>query len=200
MIYFDDQRDTTQLTEDEKDGLLLPFITTQGELNAAERINIADAYTWLDNPRHRKNILSIEFIQNLHTKMFGDVWAWAGQFRKTEKNIGIREYWQIPIELKNLCEDTKVWIDLSTFKPDEIAVRLHHRLVWIHLFPNGNGRHSRLMADLILETIFHKEPFTWGSLTYSDPSELRRAYIEAIQAADRAGQWEYSLLLGFVRS
>ncbi len=200
MIYLDDQRNTTLLTEDEKDGLLPPFITTQSELNAAERVNIADAYTWLENPRYRKNILSIDFIQNLHKKMFGDVWTWAGQFRKAEKNIGIREYWKIPIELKNLCEDTKVWIDQSTYESDEIAVRFHHRLVWVHPFPNGNGRLSRLMADLILETIFHNEPLTWGRQTYTDPSKLRSTYIEAIQAADQAGQWDFSLLLEFVRS
>ncbi len=197
MIYFDDQRDKTLLTDEEKDGLLLPFVTTQGELNAAERVNIADAYAWLEKPRNRKNILSIEFIQKLHQKMFGDVWAWAGQFRRTTKNIGLLEYWRIPLELKNLGEDTKVWIEQAVFGPDEIAARFHHRLVWTHPFANGNGRHARLMADLILETIFHMPPFTWGSLTYSDPNELRRAYIEAVRAADQA---DYALLLAFVRS
>lgn len=158
MIFFDDHRDATLLNDDEKDGLLLPMISTQGELNLAERANIADAYEWLDKKRSRSNLITAGFMQELHYRMFCDVWSWAGQFRTSEKNIGIREYWRIPMSLRNLCEDTQVWIDQQTFGPDETACRFHHRLVLIHCFANGNGRHARLMADLILENIYRTDP------------------------------------------
>ena len=115
--------------------------------------------------------------------MFGNVWAWAGKFRKTNKNIGV-EWVNIPIELKALLDDALFWVEHKTYPPDEIAIRLKHRLVNIHCFPNGNGRHSRMMADIIIESIFKKEFFSWHSSNMVKPDETRKKYIAAIRAAD----------------
>lgn len=136
--------------------------------------------------------------------MFGDVWAWAGEFRKTNKNIGV-DKWQIPTELRYLLDDIRYWHENNTYPPVEIAVRFKHRLVSIHCFANGNGRHSRLMADIIIEKIYKKPVFTWGSTNLpNDGSVLgqskdkdRAAYLRAVKAAD---QGDFSLLLAFARS
>lgn len=185
----------TSLDEDEKEGLLISHITTRGELNEWEQRNIADAYIWLDRSRH-KNILKEDFIKRLHKNMFGKVWKWAGEYRKSDKNIGV-DWSQIQIRFRQLLDDTKYWIENDTYPSDEIATRFHHRLVQIHLFSNGNGRHARLMTDLLLERVLDKEPFSWGSDSLLDEVETRRNYILALREAD---QNKYQLLLGFVRS
>src|SRR5256885_956995 len=100
-------------------------------------------------PWRRREILSEKFLQDLHRRMLGDVWRWAGRFRTSPRNIGI-DHWEISVALRMLLDDTKIWIDKKVYPPDEIAVRFHHRLVQIHAFPNGNGRHARLMADLLI--------------------------------------------------
>jgi Fic-DOC domain mobile mystery protein B len=114
--------------------------------------------------------------------MLGDVWRWAGKFRKSERNLGIAFY-EIPVNLRQLLNDTKAWIEYKTYSPDEIAVRFHHRLVQIHPFPNGNGRHARLMADLLVMRL-GGERFSWGSANLQDAGAVRRCYIAALQAAD----------------
>ena len=131
------------------------------------------------------------FIRRVHTRMYGDVWSWAGEFRKTNKNIGV-EWWKISLELKNLLDDVIYWYKNDTFPPDEIAIRYKHRLVSIHCFPNGNGRHSRLMADIIINKIFRKPVFTWGAGNLTKRGENRKAYFSALKTADRG---DYSLLL-----
>jgi Fic-DOC domain mobile mystery protein B len=128
--------------------------------------------------------------------MFGNVWKWAGQFRKSDKNIGGPQ-WRVSTDLKNLCEDARFWTDLRKEPPDEIAVRYHHRLVLIHPFLNGNGRHARLMTDLLLENILDHPRFTWGSTDLSKDGGPRERYIAALHAAD---ELNYQLLLEFVRS
>lgn len=128
--------------------------------------------------------------------MFGKVWKWAGEYRKSDKNIGV-DWSQIQIRFRQLLDDTKYWIENDTYPSDEIATRFHHRLVQIHLFSNGNGRHARLMTDLLLERVLDKEPFSWGSDSLLDEVETRRNYILALREAD---QNKYQLLLGFVRS
>lgn len=143
-----------------------------------------------------KNILNESFMKRLHKRMFGNVWKWAGTFRQSDKNIGVSWY-MISSELKNLCDDVRYWIDNKTFPEDEIAARFHHRLVKIHLFPNGNGRHARLMADILLERFFEKLPFTWGNANLTKTGDDRKRYIESLAAADRG---DYDLLLEFVRS
>lgn len=115
--------------------------------------------------------------------MYGDVWKWAGEFRKTDKNIGIR-WTQIGIELKNLIDDTKYWIENKTYSPEEIAIRFKHKIVAIHCFPNGNGRHSRMMADIIIESIFGKDIFSWHKSNMVKADEKRKEYITALREAD----------------
>ena len=150
----------TPLEEAEKDGLKIKSITTQGELDEFEQLNIEKATEWTIRTKLRpEKILTENFIKDLHKRMYGEVWKWAGQFRNTEKNLGIT-WTQIGIELKNLLDDTKYWIENNTYSPEEIAIRFKHRLVSIHCFPNGNGRHSRMMADIIMESIFGKENFS----------------------------------------
>lgn len=174
----------TPLSEEEKEGLLIPSITTHGELNQHEQLNIENAIKWiLKQKLTPEKILNETFIKKLHAKMYGKVWSWAGEFRKTEKNIGVK-WINIPIELKTLLDDTLFWIENKTYKPDEITIRFKHRLVGIHCFPNGNGRHSRLMADIIIETVFKKEIFSWNQSQMEKPDEVRKKYILALREAD----------------
>ena len=185
----------TPLDPDETGGLLLSHITTREELNHWEQMNIGEAEEWAFNRKH-KDLLSQAFICRLHKKMFGSIWAWAGQFRKSMKNLGVQP-WQIALEVNQLCQDTSEWIKSATYEPDEICIRFHHKLVWIHPFANGNGRHASLMADLLSKQIFNNEPFTWGRTDLMGPGKSRAAYITALQAAD---QQDYSLLQQFARS
>ena len=187
----------TPLDEEEKNGLLIPSISTRKELDEFEQKNIEQAIQWLMSKRFKVDtILSEEFIKSLHKRMFGEVWAWAGEFRKSNKNLGI-DRWMISTELKNLLDDTLYWIENTTYTAEEIGIRFKHRLVSIHCFPNGNGRHSRLMADIIIEKIFNKPPYSWGAERDDKDNENRKRYIDAVQAADKN---DYSLLLTFARS
>ncbi len=127
--------------------------------------------------------------------MFSDIWKWAGNFRRTEKNIGVDPV-TIPIQLRNLLDDCKYWIEHKVFEEDEIAIRLSHRMVWIHPFANGNGRHSRLMADVLVNKVFDKPYFTWGSLNLTKEGEARDKYLAALRLAD---QQDYKPLIEFAR-
>lgn len=139
------------IDEDEKEGLLIETIATNSELNEFEQLNIEEALQWVFGRKFKaQEVFRDQFIRDLHKQMFGDVWAWAGKFRKTNKNIGIENY-QIPVALKVLCDDALFWMNDDTYPPEEIAIRFKHRIVSIHCFPNGNGRHSRLMGDIIIE-------------------------------------------------
>ena len=137
-----------------------------------------------------------DFVRMLHKRMYADVWAWAGEFRKTNKNIGV-DKWKIPSDLKYLLDDAKYWHENNTYTQDEIAVRFKHRIVSIHCFPNGNGRHSRLLADIIIEKIYKQPVFSWGAANLSDEGDTRKSYLKAVKTADRG---DYSLLLAFARS
>ncbi len=185
----------TPLEYGEIKGLIPTHITTKGELDALELENISRAFAWIQTI-NADEILNTDFICRFHKKMFGDVWKWAGKYRKTEKNIGIRHV-DIPVEVHNLCDEAAGWIEFNSYPPDEFAVRFHHRLVFIHPFSNGNGRHARLMADLILEKIFNKEPFSWGKVNLAKTGNVRAVYIEALKKAD---DHDYNQLLKFVRS
>jgi len=181
LQYIDGQ---TPLDEDEKEGLKIKSITTQGELDEFEQLNIEKAVEWTIHTNLKpERILTEKFIKDLHKKMYGDVWKWAGEFRKSDKNIGIK-WTQIGIELKNLLDDTKYWIDNNTYSSEEIAIRFKHRIVAIHCFPNGNGRHSRMMADSIMESIFGKEIFSWHKSNMVKADETRKEYIAALKKAD----------------
>lgn len=162
MDIFEADDNSTPLTSDEKDGLKLKWITLRSELNEVEARNIAQAQLWLLSNKN-KDIYTTTFLCNLHKKMFGEVWKWAGVFRTTERNIGVAPY-QIPVKLMQLFDDMKYWIENKVYNNQEIAVRFHHRLVQIHPFPNGNGRISRLMADLVFQKLEGKNLY-WGNPT-----------------------------------
>jgi len=182
LEYIDGQ---TPIDEDEKEGLLIKTITTHGELNEYEQLNIESAIQWILQRKFKTDIILTEdFIKSIHKKMFGKTWSWAGKFRKSEKNIGV-DWIKIGIELRYLLNDTKYWIENKTYLPDEIAIRFKHRLVNIHCFPNGNGRHSRIMADIIIESIFAKDIFTWHYSNMVKPDVIRKKYITAIREGDK---------------
>ena len=202
VAYIDGQ---TPLDEEEKEGLLIPTISTRGELDEFEQQNIEQAVQWtLSRSFNSDTVFTEEFIRMLHKRMYADVWAWAGEFRKTNKNLGV-DKWQISSNLKYLLDDVRYWQEKNTYPPDEIAVRFKHRIVKIHCFPNGNGRHSRLMADIIIEKIYKKPVFSWGAAlelsndvaNLSGSGNARANYLKAVKAADNN---DYKLLLAFARS
>jgi Fic-DOC domain mobile mystery protein B len=171
----------TPLSPAEREGLIPTYITTRAELNDAEQENISEADQWAFS-RRRRDVLDVIFLMGLHRRMLRRVWRWAGESRKTERNIGIEPH-RIEVELHQLVGDVRYWIDHRTYEPDETAIRFHHRLVAIHPFPNGNGRHARLAADLLIIQLGASR-FSWGGASLIEPAETRHAYIEALQAAD----------------
>jgi Fic-DOC domain mobile mystery protein B len=181
---FDEPEDATPLEPIERDGLLQSWIVNRSELNEAEQENIVKGAAWAKRARIRKveDLLTADFIRTLHKRMFNDVWAWAGDYRQTERNIGIETY-RIPIEVRTLGDDVRYWIAHQTYSPDEIAIRFHHMLVVIHPFPNGNGRLTRLIADLLIERL-GRDVFTWGGNSLGDAGVLRASYIAALKKAD----------------
>jgi len=183
----------TPLTADEREGLIPAYITLRGELNAAEQRNILEAQKWAF--ARRRDVLDELFLNGLHKRMFGNVWRWAGTHRQTAKTVGVDAY-RIPVELRQLLGDARYWIAHGTYEPDEITARFHHRLVWIHCYPNGNGRHARLATDLLLVQL-DRPPFTWGSANLTNAGETRQRYVEALRAADAH---DYAPLLAFARS
>ena len=194
---FNEPDDATPLTPSERDGLKQSWITTRHDLNEAEQENILKGAAWARRARSRKplDLLRDDFSLNLHKRMFGDVWNWAGTYRRTERNIGIDPI-RIAAEVPMMFDDLRYWVDHQTFLADEIAVRLHHRLVAIHPFPNGNGRHARLMADLLIERMGGKS-FSWGGGSLADTGQLRAAYVKALRIADNHN---IGPLLSFARS
>ncbi len=174
----------TPMDDDEKQGLRIPTITVRSELDEFEQQNIENAIQWtMSRSFTASEILTEDFVCRLHERMYADVWKWAGEFRRSNKNIGVDKF-QIGIELRNLLDDCRWWIEHGTFTADEIAVRFSHRLVFIHCFPNGNGRHSRLIADVLVEKVLGRPVFTWGSVTLTHKGTARSAYLDALRAAD----------------
>ena len=184
---------STPLTDEEREELIPSYITLRSELNEAEQRNILEAEEWAFS--RKLNVLSEHFLKELHKKMLGKVWKWAGKTRLSERNIGVAVY-RISTGLRQLINDCQYWIDNKTYEPDEIAARFSHRLVQIHPFPNGNGRHSRTVADLLLVNL-GQERFSWGSENLVDACETRQKYIDALHAADKH---DYAPLFAFVRS
>ncbi|ADU13718.1 mobile mystery protein B [Asticcacaulis excentricus] len=190
---FEQDDAATPLTREERDDLIPSYITQRSELNEAEQANIFDAEQWAF--KRIRNVLDEMFLKSLHKRMLGKVWRWAGKIRQTERNIGVEPY-RIEMELAQLVGDVRYWVEYNTFPPDEIAARFHHRLVFIHPFPNGNGRHARLATDLLLHAL-GRERFTWGRVNLVNASDTRRLYIAALRAADNH---DMEPLLQFVRS
>ena len=174
---------------------LIPNLATREELNEWERENILLAREWATSDRTAPvQMVSDQYIRKLHEKMFNETWKWAGLYRLTEKNIGVPVH-EIRERLMALFGDVRYWIENKTYSPDEIAVRFHHRLVYIHAFPNGNGRHARLIADVLVMKLGNAA-FTWGSANLVEEGAARTRYLEAIRAADHG---DIQPLLQFAR-
>lgn len=189
----DDDDAATPLTPDERVALIPTYIAQRHELNEVEQIGIADADRWAF--ARNRPVLEEKFLRQLHKRMFGKVWKWAGEFCKTPRNLGVAP-WKIAPDLRQLLDEARYWVEHETYPADELAVRFHHRLVSIHPFPNGNGRHARLAADLLVVHL-GRARFTWGSGNLAAPVDLRRRYIGALRAADGL---EIGKLVAFARS
>lgn len=175
---------------------LIPQLKTQGELNEWEEENILSAANWAlsDRALKRTDPLTEDYLFELHRRMFDHTWRWAGKTRTTDKNIGV-SFYKIRTELRQLLDDVRYWRENKTFEPDEAAMRFHHRLVTIHLFPNGNGRHSRLATDVFARTL-GKPIFTWGGANLVSQKDARAHYLAALKSADDG---DYGPLLKFGR-
>lgn len=194
---FTNPKNATPLDPNEVGGLIPSDISTQEQLNEAEQKNIIQARYWALQKK-RKDILTETFLRRLHKEMFRYVWRWAGQYRKTEKNVGVSPF-SILIEINKLLADASYWIENQIGSWIEIGVKLHHRLVVIHPFPNGNGRHARLYTDVLL-FCHGQEPFTWGAKwgkSFIGETEARKKYIQALRRADHRN---YDELIKFVSS
>lgn len=186
---------STSLTAEEEAQLVPSFIRTRDELNRAEQQAIADAArVVLRRPPKPERLLDATYLLSLHKRMFRPVWKWAGKIRTSQRNIGV-ESWRIRTELQQLLDDASAWVEYGSYPPDEIAVRLHHRLVAIHCFANGNGRHARLVADLLALGL-GQPAFTWGADEIGPPGDVRAAYISALKQADTH---DYGGLIAFAR-
>jgi Fic-DOC domain mobile mystery protein B len=183
----------TELSEEDRLGLIPTYIATRGELFDAEQRHVAEAL--LSRRPTVAQLLDDKYLRDLHRAMFGQVWRWAGQYRRKETNIGMDPS-RIAVEVRTLVDDVLAWVDHSTYGRDELAVRFHHRLVAIHPFPNGNGRHGRIAADYLV-TALGGAPFSWGAGLDVDTDRLRAAYRKALQLAD-AG--DIAELLVFARA
>lgn len=186
----------TPLNADEKEGLIPTHITTQAELNEWEQLNIARGSRWADR-QQKTPVLDDVFLRKLHKQMFSDTWKWAGTYRTSDKNIGC-DWRHVPMRVRDLLGNIAYQVEHATLPPDELAAQFHHQLVLIHPFPNGNGRHSRLITNL-LQRQLGQQPFTWGSGEYPglvNEGDLRTEYIDALRAAD-AG--DIAPLMAFAR-
>lgn len=192
-LFDEDDEANTPLTAEEREQLIPSYIALRRELNEAEQINIAEASKWLSS--RKRDVLDQTFLNDLHKRMFGKVWRWAGQYRQTPRNIGIDAY-RIPTEMRQLIDDVQFWVANETYSPDEIAVRFSHRLVAIHPYPNGNGRFSRIVGDMLAVQLGQPR-FTWGRVSLVDAGETRAAYVAALRAADAH---DIEPLLAFARS
>jgi Fic-DOC domain mobile mystery protein B len=194
MINDDAPEGATPLDPDEREGLKHKQITTRGALDVLEQANIETGLQWISKNKQR-DILSDDFLRKLHKHLFGDVWSWAGSYRQREKNIGINPL-DIGTALRNLVDDARYWADHDTYPPLESSARFHHRMVQIHPFPNGNGRHARIAADYFLEWHLNHRKIEWADgLDLEADSERRSDYISALRAADDG---DYEPLLKFV--
>lgn len=173
---------STPLDDDERLGLLATWVADRAQLDEVEQHNIELGAQWgLGQRRKSTDLLTEKFVKRLHEKMYGEVWKWAGEFRRTEKNLGVDPV-RIATDLRQLLDDTRYWVEHATYTPDEIAIRMKHRIVLIHYFANGNGRHSRMMADVLARSL-GRPLFTWGINT--DPADARKRYFQALHTADR---------------
>jgi Fic-DOC domain mobile mystery protein B len=192
-LFEDDDEANTPLTAEEREQLIPSYITLRHELNEAEQVNIGEAFRWAVS--RKRDVLDQDFLSDLHRRMFGNVWRWAGQYRTTARNIGVDAY-RIAMDVRQLVDDASYWVEHETYRPDEIAVRFSHRLVAIRPFPNGNGRLSRLVGDLLARQL-GRPAFSWGRASLVDAGDTRARYVAALRAADNH---DIEPLLAFARS
>lgn len=183
----------TPLDPDEAEGLI-PELETQKQLNEWEHANILKAYPWAFG-RAGLRVFDMEFALELHRRMFDETWKWAGTLRRSDKNRGV--HWPTILDrLRDVLDNAAYWRAHKTFPLDEAAVRFHHQLVWVHPFPNGNGRFSRLMAEILIANE-NAAPFTWGSADPTIQARARDLYLAALHDADGG---KFASLLSFARS
>jgi Fic-DOC domain mobile mystery protein B len=192
-LFEEDDEANTPLTAEECEQLIPAYITLRHELNEAEQVNIGEALHWAMS--RKRDVLDQDFLSELHSRMFGDVWRWAGQYRTTPRNIGVDAY-RIAMDVQQLVEDARYWVEHRTFPPDEITMRFSHRLVAIHPFPNGNGQLSRLVGDLLARQL-GQPAFSWGRTNLIDAGATRARYVHALRAANNH---DIGPLLLFARS
>jgi Fic-DOC domain mobile mystery protein B len=194
-LTIDDPPGTTPLSPDERDGLRFKHIKTRGELDELEQANILSGLQWLGRKKSA-DVLTSRFAVSLHKQLFGEVWDWAGVFRRTGKNIGV-DPMEIEVSLRMAMDDARYWAQHGTYEPVEAAARFHHRLVFIHPFPNGNGRHARILADAMLRVVYDAQSIDWaGGQDLQNMTARRAEYIAALKAADRG---HFEPLLSFVQ-
>lgn len=193
---FDADDGQTELSLEERKGLKPAYITYRSELNREEQENILKAEKWLFARRiAAMDVIDQGFICQVHKRMYGDVWDWAGKYRQSDRNIGV-DYYRIHQEIRVFVDDVRYWLEHAIYSADELAVRFHHRLVWIHPFPNGNGRLSRLIADRLVVGLGGPR-FTWGRVHLVKAGDARARYVEALREADGH---DLTALLAFARS
>jgi len=184
----------TPLDPQEREGLIPTHVTTREQLNELEAKNILEAIGWAF--KRKRNISDEQFLLRLHRRMLRKVWRWAGKYRTTERNLGGLPH-EIQVDMHALLDNVRYWMDNKTFPPDELAVRFHHGLVLIHPFANGNGRWSRLAADILIVQS-GGERFSWGGgADLQELGEDRDRYIAALKKAD---EHDFEPLLAFARS
>jgi Fic-DOC domain mobile mystery protein B len=191
--HFGADGNATPLSLAERQALIPTYVTLRSELNELEQQNILLADSWAFG--RKRKVATETFLRGLHRRMFGKVWRWAGRYRTTERNLGVPPH-RIEIDLRQTLDDVRYWNENGTYAADEIAVRFHHRLVAIHPFPNGNGRWSRLAAELLIVQSGARR-FSWGGASLQAPGDVRARYVEALRAADRH---VIDLLMAFARS
>lgn len=185
---------TTLIEDDEKIGLRL-LINTRGELNIAEAKGIDTAtFKYLKSKRKLKpnNLLKDSFAKRFHKELFGEVWDWAGKYRKVATMPGI-DWHQIPVQLNQLMQNTSTQISFlhdqsDSTKKEKLVAEFAYKLVWIHPFRNGNGRWSRAYADLLSDSL-DIERFSWGSSIASE-HERHLYMVNALGTADISGNIE----------
>jgi len=190
-MFNDEPPGASAIDADEAEGLIPGHIQTRGELNAWEQQNIIEAARWVRTAT--EPALRESTILGLHKRMFDRTWKWAGRYRTSDKNIGVFCP-DIGVEIRKFVDDGAYWLEHDVSSVDEAAARLHHRLVLIHPFPDGNGRHARLWCDLLLRQN-GRPMFSWSSEELDRAGESRRRYIDALRSADGG---DFGPLLGLL--
>lgn len=183
----------TPLSPDDMAGLKHRHVETREQLNELEAANIAQGQMWASQLRNPtiQSLFDRDFVINLHKALFGEVWEWAGTFRMRELNIGV-EPRNITTDLHNFLEDAKCWVEFNHFDNLELSARIQHRLVQIHPFVNGNGRHSRIFTDIVRVYLLNEKPMKWANVKLEDMSEERSAYISGLRKADAGDFTEFT--------